>query len=70
MPDEIRGTDEIAVPICAVPADVPDLTGALKVKVPVGYSCTLVADGETFAADGLVTYKARLIRVGFRLIVR
>ena len=70
MPSEIRGTDEIAVPICTVPADVPDLTGAMKVKAPVGYSCTLVADGETYADDGLVTYKARLIRVGFRLIVR
>ena len=70
MPDELRGTDEIAVPICTVPADVPDLTGALKLKRVSGYHGQIVADSETFAADGLVTYKARLIRVGFRLIVR
>ena len=70
VPDELCGTDEFTVPVCTVPAAAPDLTGALKLKRVSGYRGEIVADSETFAADGLVTYKAKLIRMGFRLIVR
>ena len=62
--------NEVSVAICTVPAEQADLSDILKVKRVSGFMATLSKDAETYAEEGLVTYRAVWRRIGTRIMIR
>ena len=62
--------NEVSVAICTVPAAQADLSDVLKVKRVSGFMATLSKDDETYAEEGLVTYRAVWRRIGTRIMIR
>ena len=62
--------NEVAVAICTVPAEQADLSDVLSVKGVPGFMATFSKDAETYAEEGLVTYRALWRRLGTRIIIQ
>ena len=64
------GEPKFAVVACTVPAEQADLTGTLQPVYVSRYKGRIVKDATTYAAEGLVTYKATWIKTGLAVIIR
>ena len=61
---------QFAVVACTVPAAQADLTDTLLPDYVKGYKGSVEKDAVTYAAEGLVTYKARWLKTGLAIIFR
>ena len=61
---------QFAVVACTVPAEQADLTAALSPVYVKGYKGSIEKDAVTYAAEGLVTYKAAWFKTGLTFIIR
>lgn len=61
---------KFAVVACTVPAAQADLTDTLQPAYVKGYKGRIEKDAVTYAAEGLVTYKARWLKTGLAVIFR
>jgi len=61
---------QFAVVACTVPAAQADLTDTLQPAYVKGYKGSIEKDTVTYAAEGLVTYKARWLKTGLAVIFR
>ena len=70
VPQDFASPYRFSAAVCTVPASQADLTGTLRAASVPNYICRIEKDSETYASEGLVTYRATWIHKGFTLIFR